>query len=57
MSENPLAKRIAVLLIDDDEDDFIIIKQIFARIPDSPFDLTWCSSYDEAKKTYQCTRA
>ncbi|HET8884454.1 MAG TPA: ATP-binding protein [Candidatus Saccharimonadales bacterium] len=41
---------IKVLLIDDDEDDYLIIKRVFAHIPDSPFVLSWCSDYDEAKK-------
>ena len=43
-------KPISVLLIDDDEDDYLIIKHAFSRIPDTPFTLNWCSSYDEAKK-------
>lgn len=43
-------KPISVLLIDDDEDDYLIIKHVFSRIPETPFVLSWCSSYDEAKK-------
>lgn len=43
-------KPISVLLIDDDEDDYLIIKHVFSRIPDTPFELKWCSSYDEAKE-------
>lgn len=42
-------KFIKVLLVDDDEDDYLIIKRVFAAIPDSPFVLTWCSDYAEAK--------
>lgn len=42
-------KIINVLLIDDDEDDYLIIKRVFAKIPDSIFALTWCSNYDEAR--------
>jgi signal transduction histidine kinase len=42
--------QISVLLVDDDEDDFLIIKSVFSRIPDSPFILEWCSSYKQAKK-------
>jgi two-component system cell cycle sensor histidine kinase/response regulator CckA len=42
--------QISVLLVDDDEDDFLIIKSVFSRIPDSPFILEWCSSYKKAKK-------
>lgn len=42
-------KPISVLLIDDDEDDYLIIKHVFSRIPDAPFTLRWCATYDEAK--------
>ena len=44
------SKPVNVLLIDDDEDDYLIIQRIFAKIVDSPFVVTWCSSFDEAKK-------
>lgn len=47
---DPSGKPITVLLIDDDEDDYLIIKHIFSRIPESPFELEWCSSYDSAKQ-------
>jgi two-component system, sensor histidine kinase and response regulator len=39
---------IRVLVIDDDEDDFIIVKKIFGQVPGTPFDVEWCSSYDAA---------
>jgi signal transduction histidine kinase len=41
---------IKVLLVDDDEEDYLIIKNVFSRIPDSPFVLSWSPSYDEAKR-------
>lgn len=41
---------IKVLLVDDDEEDFFIIQQIFSHIPDSPFIVTWCSEYEEAQQ-------
>lgn len=41
---------ITVILIDDDEEDYIIIDHVFRRIPDSPFRLEWCSSFEEAKQ-------
>lgn len=47
---NSDSEHVAVLLIDDDEDDYIIIKHVFSLIPESPFVLEWCSSYDAAKK-------
>lgn len=37
-----------ILVVDDDEDDFIIVKKIFSQIPDVPFRVDWCSSYDAA---------
>lgn len=43
-------KDVRVLLIDDDEDDYLIIKKIFEQIEDSPFILEWVSSFDESKK-------
>lgn len=43
-------KNVRVLLIDDDEDDYLIIKRTFQQIEDSPFLLEWTSSYDEAKR-------
>jgi signal transduction histidine kinase len=39
-----------VLLVDDDEDDYLIIKKTFEQIANSPFSLEWTPSYDKAKK-------
>lgn len=50
MTKRPTDANIRVLLVDDDEDDYLIIKNVFMRIVDSPFELTWCSSYEEAKE-------
>lgn len=47
---NSDSEHIPVLLIDDDEDDYILIKHVFSLIPESPFVLEWCSSYAKAKK-------
>lgn len=41
---------VSVLLIDDDEDDYLITKRIIKKIPDSRFSLEWCSSFDEARE-------
>lgn len=43
-------RNIAVLLIDDDEDDYVIISRIFSKIPDSPFKLHWCQTFEEAQE-------
>ncbi len=45
---NDQIKNVRVLLVDDDEDDFIILKRLFSRIPHSPFQLEWKSTFDEA---------
>ncbi|MEP7204782.1 MAG: ATP-binding protein [Candidatus Saccharibacteria bacterium] len=42
--------QVLVLLIDDDEEDYLIIKRVFFQIPNSPYILNWCSSFEEAKK-------
>ncbi|MFZ1250207.1 MAG: ATP-binding protein [Candidatus Microsaccharimonas sp.] len=42
-------KDIRVLLVDDDEDDYLILKRTFSQIPHQPFILTWSSDFDEAK--------
>ena len=44
------ARTIMVLLIDDDEDDFVIMSRIFSKIPDSPFKLHWCQTFEEGKQ-------
>lgn len=41
-------KNIRVLLVDDDEDDYLIIRNVIAKIHDSPFKLEWTSDIDEA---------
>lgn len=45
----PKNKIIKVLLVDDDEDDYLIISRIFSHIPDSPFHVEWCSSFEKSK--------
>lgn len=46
-------KNVRVLLIDDDEDDYLIIERIFRQIEDSPFRLEWTASFDDAKQLIQ----
>jgi PAS domain S-box-containing protein len=43
-----MKKRISVLVVDDDEDDFILLKSFFGDINNFTFDLFWTPSYDEA---------
>jgi diguanylate cyclase (GGDEF)-like protein len=37
-----------ILLVDDDEDDYIITRDLFSEIKGMTFDLQWISTYDEA---------
>lgn len=46
-------KSVRVLLVDDDEDDYIIMRNLVSQIQDSPFHLDWVSSFDEAKNTIE----
>jgi signal transduction histidine kinase len=41
-------KNIRVLLVDDDEDDYLIIRNFIAKISDSPFKLDWVATSEEA---------
>ncbi len=41
-------KQLKILLVDDDEDDYLIVKAIVAKIAHAPFALSWCQDYDEA---------
>lgn len=50
MMDDKALNTINVLLVDDDEDDYLIIKKTFDHIANSPFTLEWTPSYDEAKK-------
>ncbi|MCX2740404.1 ATP-binding response regulator [Pontibacter anaerobius] len=43
-----MPEKIKVLLVDDDEDDYIITRDIMDDIPGRNFALGWASSYDEA---------
>src|SRR5262245_18892778 len=37
-----------ILIVDDDEDDFIITSVLIRSIPSSGFSINWCYSYKEA---------
>jgi signal transduction histidine kinase len=41
-------KDIKVLVVEDDEDDWLITKKIFSKIPDSSFVVDWAPTYDDA---------
>ncbi|MBI4659411.1 MAG: response regulator [Verrucomicrobia bacterium] len=39
-----------ILLVEDDEDDFIITRDLFAQITREQYELTWISNFDEARE-------
>ncbi|MDZ4874433.1 MAG: hypothetical protein CLLPBCKN_003829 [Chroococcidiopsis cubana SAG 39.79] len=41
-------ERVKVLLVDDDEDDYVLTRDWLAAAQGTTFDLDWVSSYDEA---------
>ena len=40
-----------ILLVEDDEDDFLIVRSILREIPNLNFELSWVRTFDTAKKT------
>jgi len=46
-----VSKLTRILLVDDDEDDYLIIRNFIQKIHDNPFKLEWVSSIDEAAAT------
>jgi len=42
--------RAKILIIDDDEDDFIITSEYIRSIPGDSLDISWCSNYNTALK-------
>jgi PAS domain S-box-containing protein len=44
-------KKLHVLLVDDDEDDFILTSECFKDLTNWKFQLDWCSTYEEAIKS------
>jgi diguanylate cyclase (GGDEF)-like protein len=43
-------EKIRVLLVDDDEDDFVLTKYIFEEFKDNAYELEWTTSYTEAMR-------
>ena len=46
----PAPERLAVLLVEDDEDDFVITRDLLAGQSRTRFDLEWIANYDEARR-------
>jgi signal transduction histidine kinase len=45
-----------VLLIEDDEDDYVLIRDLLSEVSASMYDLTWVASFDAAKKELDRSR-
>ena len=39
--------RISILIVDDDEDDFILVEDMLDEVEHTSFDLTWTQFYDD----------
>lgn len=50
MTNNKSTVPIKILVIDDDEDDFLIISDFIGDIIDGNFELAWCNSFSKALK-------
>ena len=37
-----------ILLVEDDEDDYVIIRKMLSKIPNQKYELTWVSQFEEA---------
>lgn len=44
-------KQTHVLLIDDDEEDYLIVRSLLSKIPRTPFKLDWVSTFEEGAKS------
>jgi len=42
---------VKILVVDDDEDDFMILREYISKIDGHEFVIDWCNIYDEAEKT------
>src|SRR5205814_8107962 len=41
-------EKLAVLVVEDDEDDFVLTKSLLEEIGDSRFDVQWSNTYEDA---------
>ena len=46
-------RKIRVLLIEDDEDDYTLVRDMLAEVPHVQYDVQWASTYDQALKTIE----
>ena len=50
MNVETSALPIRVLVVDDDEDDFTIFRDLIQEIPQQQFQVDWCSDYNSGAK-------
>jgi CheY-like chemotaxis protein len=48
---------IKVLLIEDDEDDYVLIRDLLSEVKNTEYVIEWVRSYDEASKRMACPEA
>ncbi|MFT4733183.1 MAG: PAS domain S-box-containing protein [Algoriphagus sp.] len=51
-----MANMVHILLVEDDDDDFLIARSVLREIPNLNFKLDWLKSFDEAKETIASER-
>ena len=47
---------IRVLLVEDDEDDYVLIKDLLSEVPGKRFDLEWTGNYDDGLEAIESQR-
>ena len=47
---------IKILLVDDDEEDYIITREVLSEIEDRRFDIEWVANYDAALEVIDTSR-
>ena len=48
---------IRILLVEDDEDDYTLTRELLAEVEDEQFDLVWAPTYEDAILEIQIGRA
>lgn len=56
MESQPANQTFTILLIEDDEDDYVLIRDLLSEVSTSRYDLTWVNSFDSALKEFDRSR-
>jgi signal transduction histidine kinase len=46
-------RKIRVLLVEDDEDDYILVRDLLSEVPHAEYNVEWASSYDQGLRTIE----